>query len=284
MNNICVIGGGNWGSKVTDRLKKNGLSTTNISFKDFNGIPKMERNEIAKSSLIWICSTPLNQIELINTLSHKKYRIVLEKPLIRNSLDFKKLQKVINSNQSTFFISQIWTFSDFWKQAKNVLTSLGEISEIEIIRSGPSNRVHFSAPIDWIPHDLYLLFDLYGYERMINMLIKKRITVSKNLERTEINLNNGIEVTITTGENLNRKMSTWEVSNSLDRVKLDFIQSEISVSRNNGSYTRIKVPSTKENIQLFIQEIIKKKIGDNILNHAKVLNHYLSWTEEVVCP
>ena len=114
---------------------------------------------IRKADLLWIATTPQNQIQVLQKLQSKETRVILEKPIATTPSDFIALKPLLKNSACKVYLSQPWTFSSLWGEAKNILLSLQGDLKIEAIRGGDLSRVGFPPEIDWAPHDLYLLAD-----------------------------------------------------------------------------------------------------------------------------
>lgn len=112
-----------------------------------------------KTDLIWITTTPQNQIQVLKKLQNIETRVILEKPIALTPSDLIELKPLLKNSECKFYLSQPWTFSSLWEEAKRILFSLHGDLKIEAIRGGNLSRVSFPTEIDWAPHDLYLLAD-----------------------------------------------------------------------------------------------------------------------------
>lgn len=113
----------------------------------------------SKFDILWITTTPGNQIQALRKLNNNEIKILLEKPIATNVSEIALIEGLIHNSQSKIFLSQPWTYSELWNEMKMILLSLkGEVL-IQTERVGSLIRREFPPEIDWAPHDLYLLAD-----------------------------------------------------------------------------------------------------------------------------
>ena len=141
--------------------------------------------EFNKFDLIWITSTPQNQIVILEQLKQFKKKIVLEKPIVTKESEIGVLQEIIYSSQSQIFLSEPWTFSRLWQETKEILLTMDGDLAIQTKRGGILLRPGFPAEIDWGPHDLYLLYD---YAHDMGAKISNISLVSRMLKENKIYL------------------------------------------------------------------------------------------------
>ena len=163
--NLLIIGQGAWASKIQSALSNStsGIQTTSISARIALKDPPRLDKAVQNSDAIWICTKPDWQLELLPKLSSFSGKLILEKPYIfdENSMDrFTEFTRIF---KGVLQLSEPWTFSNIWSSAKK---EIRETSNVEFIveRGGSTGHNFMSAVMDWLPHDINLLFDLYGIE------------------------------------------------------------------------------------------------------------------------
>lgn len=184
--------------------------------------------EFNKFDLIWITSTPQNQIVILEQLKQFKKKIVLEKPIVTKESEIGVLQEIIYSSQSQIFLSEPWTFSRLWQETKEILLTMDGDLAIQTKRGGILLRPGFPAEIDWGPHDLYLLYD---YAHDMGAKISNISLVSRMLKENKIYLKYTLG-TITTVEMesgyFNPRKALWTVYRQNKEVlSVDFQNSEL---------------------------------------------------------
>ena len=170
--NLLVIGQGAWASKIQSVLNNStsGIQATSISARNALKDPPQLDEAVENSDVIWICTKPDWQLELLPRLNKFDGKLVLEKPYIidKNSLNrFTEFERIF---KGALQLSEPWTFSNIWHEAKKEIKESSS-AEFMIKRGGSTGHNYISAVMDWLPHDINLLFDLYGIE-----LLKSRFS------------------------------------------------------------------------------------------------------------
>jgi len=154
-----------------------------ISARSFNSLESnsSEFTELCrKFDILWITTTPGNQIQALQKLKNTQKKVILEKPIATNVGEIAFVEELILNAQCKIYLSQPWTYSNLWHEAKKILLSLiGEVL-IQTERGGSLVRREFPPVIDWTPHDLYLLADyVAGIEKNygdFNLVFKEKTT------------------------------------------------------------------------------------------------------------
>ena len=163
-NRVLLIGKGAWSQKIAGVIKAQdaGWEVELKSAREFISMDSKsaEFTEICKKfDVLWITTTPRNQINVLRKLEKFQKKIILDKPIVTNASEITVIKELIYNSQSKIYLSQPWTYSDLWSRMKMILMSIkGEVL-IQTERVGSLIRSEFPPPIDWIPHDLYLLVD-----------------------------------------------------------------------------------------------------------------------------
>lgn len=163
--NLLVIGQGAWASRIQSVLNNStsGIQATSISARNALKDPPQLDEAVENSDVIWICTKPDWQLELLPRLNKFDGKLVLEKPYIidKNSLNmFTEFGRIF---KGALQLSEPWTFSNIWHEAKKEIKESSSV-EFMIKRGGSTGHNYISAVMDWLPHDINLLFDLYGNE------------------------------------------------------------------------------------------------------------------------
>jgi hypothetical protein len=199
---LLLIGQGAWASKIQSVLNHptNNVNATAISARVALNDPS-KIIEIAKSfEVIWICTKPEWQLELLPKLSSFDGKLILEKPYIVDELSFKRLSEFRGTFKGALQLSEPWTHSNIWAVAKKEINKSKDI-KFEIQRGGPTGHEFMPVAMDWLPHDINLLFDLYGIE-----LLNSKVTNIHWKKRTELNF----EITVVTGAKFILKVGNFE--------------------------------------------------------------------------
>lgn len=164
VNRVHLIGKGAWSQKVAGVIKaQNGdwevevISARNFISMDSNSV---EFTEMCRNcDIFWITTSPENQIQVLKQLEKTKKKIILDKPIATNASEITIIEELVHNSQCKIYLSQPWTYSNLWHKMKLILASIpGEIL-IQAERVGSLIRSEFPPPVDWAPHDIYLLAD-----------------------------------------------------------------------------------------------------------------------------
>jgi len=199
INRILLIGKGAWSQKIDGAIKAqdSAWQVDVISARTFISMESHsdEFSEICKKSdVLWITTTPRNQIQVLRKLEKTHQRVILDKPIATNENEIAILEELIHNSLCKIFLSQPWTHSELWDKLKSILYSLkGEVL-IQAERGGSLLRSEFPPQTDWAPHDLYLLADyVSGLERSsdkTNLIFRedrnKRIVLKYTVDQDRI--------------------------------------------------------------------------------------------------
>lgn len=234
---ILLIGKGAWSRKVCSAIGAPHSSWV-IEVISARAFLSMESNSkeftemCKKFEIIWITTTPENQILVLQKLKNTQKKIILEKPIATNVSEIITLKEIIDNSQFKLYLSQPWTFSSFWNQAKKILSSIDGNVTIQANRGGNQIRTGFPPEMDWAPHDLYLLTDYVhglGQGRTDIHLVSK--DSKENSVRLKYSIGTELIFQITAGYAVER-IAFWEVySNSRLLLSLNFEVRELTDCR-----------------------------------------------------
>jgi hypothetical protein len=163
--NLLIIGQGAWASKIQSVLgiSASGIQATSISARFALKDPSQMVEAAENSEVIWISTKPEWQLELLPKLSKFSGKLILEKPYIFDENSMDTFTEFTRNFKGVLQLSEPWTFSSIWSSVRN---EIRERSNVEFIveRGGPTGHNFMSTVMDWLPHDVNLLFDLYGIE------------------------------------------------------------------------------------------------------------------------
>ena len=164
VNRVLLIGEGAWSQKINGaiRAQDSGWATEVISARTFITMESNSRDfaEICrKFDILWITTTPRNQIHVLRKLEKAQKKIIVDKPIATNLDEIALIEELVHNSQCKIYLSQPWTYSELWSKMKMILLSINGKVLIQTERGGSLIRTEFSPEIDWTPHDLYLLAD-----------------------------------------------------------------------------------------------------------------------------
>ena len=197
MKNIALIGFGKIGKKIFNlSLKKKNILINKIlkrkmsNFKILN--VKFFRNfkTLTKSGKIdgYIVATPVSShYEYARQIINKKKPFIIEKPLVANLQELKKLYSVCKNYKHSIFVnhSDLYNpaFLIFLKNLKSVGSykkiniSFGKFQKIKKFNITDKKK-YFLPSFDWLPHPLAVAIRLAGLPKKIS-IIKNNIFIKK---------------------------------------------------------------------------------------------------------
>ena len=220
--------------------------------------------EVAEDSeVIWICTKPDWQLELLPKLSKFSGKIILEKPYIFDENSMDTFTELTRSFKGILKLSEPWTYSNIWSSAKNEIRETPNV-EFIVERGGPTGHNFMSTVMDWLPHDINLLFDLYGIE-----LLKSKISNihrKKNQSELEfqISMGNKSSFLFRIGNFEGSRVASWESK----ALNINFLTSTLTRGLN--------VEHVNQEINPFILQInsnVKDSAG-RTQNQLEVQNYF----------
>ena len=160
---LAIIGRGTWPLKIKSSLESNfqGLYVRVFSSREvISNTAVVHENGF---NAIWIATQPSLQLKLLENLSDVFQTIILEKPLGSNSAEIQSLIHFITAHPFRVVApSNPWSYETACLETVELIKREGLIAaKIEITRGGPNRRSYLSPVEDWIPHDLYLLGQIF---------------------------------------------------------------------------------------------------------------------------
>lgn len=164
VNRVLLIGEGAWSQKINGAIRAQdaGWAAEVISARSFISMESNSRDfsEICrKFDILWITTTPRNQIQVLRKLEKAQKKIIVDKPIATNLDEIALIEELVHNSQCKIYLSQPWTYSELWSKMKMILLSINGKVLIQTERGGSLIRTGYSPEIDWTPHDLYLLAD-----------------------------------------------------------------------------------------------------------------------------
>tara|TARA_Y100000591_G_C21718206_1_gene637280 strand:+ start:45 stop:1004 length:960 start_codon:yes stop_codon:yes gene_type:complete len=195
--NLGLIGFGNIGSKLYyEIINKNIINRIYILKK--RSIPKKENKNIftdkkkfflKKIKLFVVASPTKTHFHYLKKIINKKKALLIEKPLVSNKNDLKKLIKLNENIKSPVVVNYIDLFNPGFKAFKKNICKIGKIKKITV-KFGKYQKIYKSNRIDaknmqklpffdWMPHPIAILVKLFGYPKDIK-LVKNKFFKIKN--------------------------------------------------------------------------------------------------------
>tara|TARA_B100001059_G_scaffold214273_1_gene230881 strand:- start:366 stop:1193 length:828 start_codon:yes stop_codon:yes gene_type:complete len=224
--NIGLIGRGKMGKSFQKEIKKSNK---------FNIIKIISKRDITKKNQKikdFFKSNKFNLVIITSPVSsHFKYlryaikhnkNIIVEKPLVENFNELKKLYKLNKNFKQKIMIhhNDVLNFEKF-KIFKN---SYKKLKKIEMIYGKNEITNNYTRPFfDWLPHPLALMVKYFGYPKKFNILkYSKNKVKNKILEELQIEFLFGdLKIFITFSNFLKNKTKKIFIFNSLKKEIYD---------------------------------------------------------------
>jgi len=223
--NLLIIGQGAWASKIQSALKdsSSGINAISVSariaLEDPSKIVEMSRD----FETLWVCTKPDWQLKLLPKLTNFNKKLILEKPYLVNKLSINQISEFSRNFKGVLQISEPWTFSSVWSAAKKEINESKRV-EITIKRGGFTGHEFVPAVMDWLPHDINLLFDLYGSELMNSKVSNIHWKENRSELQFQVSVRSGITFTLKVGEFEGKRAAQWESED----LKIDFRNSTLT--------------------------------------------------------
>lgn len=205
---VLVIGNGKWAETIVKSLKnaQNGIHIGQIGARNFSSV---DNQEILKNvSVIWVATLPQLQIEVLKKIIDTKSKVIIEKPVARNLEELEILIEVIKGSNCHLYLSALWNRSILWEKfLENSISKIEFINRIEIRRGSTLLRDSLNPIIDWLPHDLYLLTELFGEFKDISGFVSN----DKRTANIYIKDLNGVNVKLEVGYFTGGRESSWRI-------------------------------------------------------------------------
>jgi hypothetical protein len=223
--NLLLIGQSRWSEKVSKSIDL-GLSWVNtriIGARQFLGNPKITGT--LAPDLVWIVCRPNLQPYVIESLSDFTGIVIIEKPIGLSTSDFAQLEKSNLYSSGKLRLSRPWNYSAVWHTYKSLIGK--NISYLKIVRGGLNHSSSIPLHLDWLPHDLFLLTDLFG-ESMLSCKFES-ISVEDELLKAKIMIEDlNIMVDLESGKLNEQRIAIWDVVNYQEmHSKIDFTSNQI---------------------------------------------------------
>ena len=223
-NSILIVGSGAWGNKLKSLFTGWGFRVEQCGARKFLTLTAKEIESISKNHTVWIASTPDLQIKVVARISKSSniQRLILEKPFFRDHQEELKFFEVIKCTEVSISASSPWLYSDIWLKSKPKILKLLAPLHFSILRSGPVRNKSIPPYLDWLAHDVQLIFNLFYSETNLETLQKIKRDIHKDFGKIDIEFSNGSTIEMRGGISKNKE-SRWLVQDSnKDELEIDF--------------------------------------------------------------
>jgi len=220
---ILIVGNGPWANKVQGILIEQEYLVQRSSAREFSR--GLNQGQTYQSDVIWLCTRPSLQLEIIKNLKNLVGKIILEKPILMEAGD-EQIVKNASINHSNIFLSNPWANSDIWESAVKLLADF-DLKEIIITRDAPHSHPHIPAHLDWLSHDLLLLSDLrrlFGLDLELVSKAEPEFLGTNKLLLSDIK----VELSFTISE---KRKSVWFFLSKIGEfIELDFLNGNMKTN------------------------------------------------------
>ncbi len=218
-SSLLLIGSGKWPDKINSIISSQNSKTLieNVGAREFLKLKIEQIDQVLKDKIVWIASTPENQLFILDKIKSFNNKVVLEKPVAVTSNQLIQLHHLNKNGNNKFYVSEPWRHSEIWREAWGRLIQATGQKRLKIYRGGPIKRDYVDPPWDWMQHDLGLIGELLFIQ-------KESLKISCNLSENRDNLTiyiqafDGYEIEINLGLFPQRK-ELWLLN---DQVFIDF--------------------------------------------------------------
>jgi hypothetical protein len=268
--NLLLIGIGPWSSKIKTAIDSSD-SQIEVRITSAREVLSDDCHVIANLrdfDVIWISTKSENQLNILRQLKTFSGTIFLEKPYAASSAGLSNLAEFIAEHDLNIKLSQPWTFSQHWLFFKEEMLRC-KINDFEITRGGPTGHDYLNPVLDWIPHDLNLIFSYFNGS--INQIETKNIKWNIANDSVELVLivNDSYRFHLVTGNIGSERIATWVSGEKIFDFNKPLNEQGASVEKSFLSkhsfvdMLQAKIPTSKLQIisQLQFQQVVISSLG-----------------------
>jgi len=231
---VAIIGQGSWPSKIKSSLERNfqGLHVKVFSARAVSSKAKIIQKDYFH--VIWIATQPSLQLKLLRDLSDAAELFIFEKPLGSNSSEIGGLIKFLEVHQNGVTApSNPWSYVNACLETIDLMQIEGlDAANIDITRRGPNRRSYLSPVRDWIPHDLYLLGQIFKSEPIsIDEISGTEESANANFYSEKFQA----QISISSGFS-DRRVAEIIFTKGMKRIRADFLSGRIFIDDTEHKY------------------------------------------------
>ena len=209
---LLIVGTGPWASKIEIDIKKN-LSEIHpraVAAREVLTLRQPELDALISKTIIWIATIPRLQLDLLEKLVNCENKIIIEKPISTTKEEINRFGKLLKDAKFQIYVSEPWTNAEIWLAAKKIFHEA--VKSIEIERFGEIQRDYIFPPQDWLPHDIYLLYDIFGKDFTEFRDLKSSWSEGNKKLALNFKINEGISVSMRAGYSPIPRSAFWNVT------------------------------------------------------------------------
>lgn len=216
---LLLVGQGTWSNKIKSTLQQSPelLSVNSISARECIRERGIIKNASDVHDIVWICTRPEWQLEILDELIDFGGQTIIEKPYLVDNRSAGRLFRFIESTKSRLQLSEPWTHTKIWLVTKRMLTHYN-FETIQIQRTGSTGHNYINEVLDWLPHDVNLLFDFFGVEILNAQFSDILWSNDKKEIKFKLIISNSKIVNFRIGQCEEKRTAFWETEN----IKTDF--------------------------------------------------------------
>ncbi len=255
--NIGLIGYGKMGKifakeikkknqfKLIDILTKKKITNNSQSIKDFFKSKRIN---------LYIITSPIEtHFKYLKLAYLAKKNIIIEKPIVENLNQLKKLKKFNKNFKKKIIIhhNDVFNFEKF-----KIMNNLKNINKVKMIYGKYENKNSYKKPfIDWLPHPLAIIINFFGLPKNFDIskyLIK--INKKKTLEHLKLVFH------------LNNFKIFVQFSNNLRKATKKIVIYTKNKRKIYNGYDK----KNQKTVKLLLEKFYKTKIINDITSNLKV--------------
>ncbi len=185
----------------------------------------------AEFDVVWICTRPEWQLDILEELNVFAGQAIIEKPYLNDKTSLGRLFDFLELTPGRVQLSEPWTHTSIWDETKKLLV-VNESESIQIQRGGTTGHEYINEVLDWLPHDVNLLFDLFGDELLKAQFSDIVWFHQKREVQFKLDISQSKVVSLRIGQFEKGRVALW----ASGKIEVDFIKSFI---QNNVAKTII---------------------------------------------
>ena len=291
MKNIALLGFGRIGKKyfqtslkskyiiINKILKKRKINLKISNVKFFRNFDLLNRD---KNIEAYIVATPIeSHYEYVSKIVNKNKPFILEKPIVANYEELKKIHKICKNYKHSIFINHIDLYNPTFLAFLKNLKSVGIYKKIDMF-FGKNQKIKkfnirnkkgkfFLPSFDWLSHPLAITIKLAGLPKKIS-IIKNKIIIKNNyiFQKSKIELQckkKVVNINFSNGYSIPRRQI--KVTGSRAILTYDGYKQNVLIKKNNNKLFKniiFKKIEPMENLLQYFYYSIKNKSNINDIN------------------
>lgn len=160
---VALIGVGRWGANIKRTLETMGVPV--VTF-DKDTVPSPA--SLAAATPVIIATPGSTHAATALPFIAAGHPVFIEKPMTTNLTDARRLEQAARADGGQVFVGHVHLYNPAYLKTKELVAQAGKISYVscEAMSWGPF-RDDMSTLWDWLPHDVALALDLFGWPQSV---------------------------------------------------------------------------------------------------------------------